>query len=101
MAAKTHGTTKNRRAGQMRFPGAADNRFIERPALPAVGLANEHAQQLALARQLHASTRARAAPAHTASRPSSTCAPTFSSAAAELPSRSSAIVSYPKLENVV
>src|SRR6476619_4217309 len=66
VAAETHRTAKDRRARQMRFARAADDRLIQRPVAPwfLVALADEDAEQHAILRFLHRTYSCRGAGWH-------------------------------------
>ena len=55
VAAEAHRAAKDRRAGQVRFSGAANDRLIQRPVAARflVALADEDAKQHAVLRHFH------------------------------------------------
>src|SRR5262249_12333527 len=72
---------------------ARHDNLVERAPVPAVGLADEDADELAVARELQSRILASTAPAQTATRPRTTWPTTFTAAMSPLPSRRRAMVS--------
>ena len=93
-------------AGETALARRLDDDLAQRPAVVAVGFADEDAQQHAFARQCHARNPAasaciRTTAAQNATNPSATCPTTLPSAAASSPPRINPAVSNVNEENVV
>src|SRR6476620_488818 len=102
---EAHRTAQSGRAGEMHFPRFQNDRFVERPVLMAIALADEAAQQSGFVWNFHASYRLRAAaqrwPAQTAQRHKTTERMTFAAARNQSPSIDRLSVCRLKEEKVV
>jgi hypothetical protein len=98
--AETLDTPDNGGAGEALGPQALDYGLVQRLAMPGVRLADEDAQKHPLTRKSHRAIPA-IVPSHTATKPAVTDPTRLAKASAMAPPRSSCMVSYVKVENVV